>query len=74
MPTEPFEIHGFFGNVVFSNGLVEKDDKLYIYYGAADESVGVAITDKEYLLSTLSYETETFAQAPNSKPLFLHTL
>lgn len=53
VPTEPFEVNGFFRNVVFSNGLIEKDNKIYIYYGAADESVGVAITDREDLLSTL---------------------
>jgi predicted GH43/DUF377 family glycosyl hydrolase len=52
IPTEPFEIEGFFGNVVFSNGVVEKDGKVYIYYGAADESVGLAITDLETLLNS----------------------
>jgi len=51
-PTEKFEIEGFFGNVVFSNGVVELDDKVYIYYGASDESVGLAVTDVEYLLSS----------------------
>jgi predicted GH43/DUF377 family glycosyl hydrolase len=51
-PTEPFETEGFFSNVVFSNGVVEHDGKIYIYYGASDESVGVAITDIDYLLSS----------------------
>ena len=53
VPTEKFETDGFFGNVVFSNGLVEKDDKVFIYYGASDESVGVAVTDVDSLLETL---------------------
>jgi predicted GH43/DUF377 family glycosyl hydrolase len=52
IPTETFETDGFFGNVVFSNGVVEKDGKILIYYGAADESVGVAITDIDYLMSS----------------------
>ena len=52
VPTEPFEVDGFFGNVVFSNGIVEKDGKVYIYYGAADESVGLAVTDVETLLNS----------------------
>jgi len=51
-PTEPFEIEGFFGNVVFTNGMVEKDGNIYIYYGAADESVGLAITDIDSLLNS----------------------
>lgn len=51
-PTELFETEGFFGNVVFSNGLVEKDGQVYIYYGAADESVGLAITSIESLLKS----------------------
>ncbi len=52
IPTELFETEGFFGNVVFSNGLVEKDGQVYIYYGAADESVGLAITSIESLLKS----------------------
>lgn len=51
-PTELFETEGFFGNVVFSNGLIEKDGQVYIYYGAADESVGLAITSIESLLKS----------------------
>lgn len=51
MPTEAYETDGFFGNVVFSNGVVEKDGQVYIYYGAADESACVAITDINSLLS-----------------------
>ncbi len=51
-PTESFETDGFFGNVVFTNGMVEIDGKLYVYYGAADDSVGVAITDVESLLAS----------------------
>ncbi len=52
VPTEPFETGGFFGNVVFSNGIVEFEDKVYIYYGASDESVGLAVTDIETLLGS----------------------
>jgi beta-1,2-mannobiose phosphorylase / 1,2-beta-oligomannan phosphorylase len=51
-PTESYETDGFFSNVVFSNGLVEKDGKVYIYYGAADESTCLAITDVESLLNS----------------------
>ncbi len=40
-PLEPYELSGFFGHVVFTNGhIVEPDgDTVTIYYGAADEFV-----------------------------------
>jgi predicted GH43/DUF377 family glycosyl hydrolase len=52
-PTEPYETEGFFPNVVFSNGIVEKEGNIYVYYGAADESSCLAITDVDSLLSSL---------------------
>jgi predicted GH43/DUF377 family glycosyl hydrolase len=52
-PTEPYETQGFFPNVVFSNGIVELGEKIYIYYGASDETVCVAITDLDHLLGSL---------------------
>jgi len=38
-PQTDYECTGFFGNVVFSCGLLCEDDKLKIYYGAADTSI-----------------------------------
>jgi len=49
-PTEPYETQGFFANVVFSNGIVEKDHKLYVYYGGSDKTTNVAITNVDSLL------------------------
>jgi predicted GH43/DUF377 family glycosyl hydrolase len=51
-PTELYETDGFFGNVVFSNGVVEKDGQVYIYYGAADETACVAISTVDELLNS----------------------
>ncbi|MBC8520864.1 MAG: glycoside hydrolase family 130 protein [Candidatus Syntrophoarchaeum sp.] len=51
-PTEPYETEGFFPNVVFSNGIAEKDGKIYVYYGASDDSVNVVITDINSLLGS----------------------
>ncbi|MBN1845466.1 MAG: glycoside hydrolase family 130 protein [Sedimentisphaerales bacterium] len=48
----PYETNGFFGNVVFSNGLVVRDDRIFIYYGAADESVCLAVARLEDLLDS----------------------
>lgn len=36
-PTEPYEIHGFFGNVVFACGALIVGPDLHVYYGAADQ-------------------------------------
>lgn len=38
-PVNDYEKEGFFGGVVFPCGCVEKDSKLHIYYGAADDKV-----------------------------------
>ena len=38
-PKEPYELSGFFGKVVFTNGHIVDGDKLILYYGAADEFV-----------------------------------
>ena len=38
-PTNDYEKTGFFGNVVFPCGCVERDGVLSIYYGAADDKV-----------------------------------
>jgi predicted GH43/DUF377 family glycosyl hydrolase len=41
-PQADYEIQGFFGNVVFSCGLLHEDDKLRIYYGVADSAIAYA--------------------------------
>lgn len=38
-PQESYELSGFFGSVVFTNGHVVNGDELTIYYGAADEFI-----------------------------------
>lgn len=38
-PMESYELSGFFGSVVFTNGHLVNDDELTIYYGAADEFI-----------------------------------
>lgn len=51
-PTEKYELEGFFGKVVFSNGVAQKDGKLFVYYGASDETSCVLITDVDSLLAS----------------------
>lgn len=38
-PLAEYEQHGFFGNVVFTNGTLRNGDELLIYYGASDTVV-----------------------------------
>lgn len=48
-PEADFELEGFYGNVVFTCGLVERGDEIWIYYGCADTSTAVAIFDRSEL-------------------------
>ena len=58
VPTTPYELSGFFGHVVFTNGhvLSADGDTLTIYYGAADEFVCGATLSITQILGELSYE------------------
>lgn len=49
-PEEPYEKEGFRPNTIFSCGSVVIDKRLFVYYGAADEVVGVASVEVEKLL------------------------
>ena len=52
-PETAYEKNGFYGNVVFSCGAVQKNESLLIYYGAADEFTAVAETSIDKIISTL---------------------
>ncbi|WP_295128999.1 glycoside hydrolase family 130 protein [uncultured Chitinophaga sp.] len=54
IPTADYELTGFFGKVVFTNGHVVKGDKVTIYYGAADEVVCAADFSISEILSSLN--------------------
>lgn len=54
LPEAPYELTGFFGHVVFTNGHIVKDDTLTIYYGAADEVVCAARFSIRDILSSLN--------------------
>ena len=41
-PEADYEIAGFFGNVVFSCGVLIEDDIIKLYYGAADTCIAYA--------------------------------
>jgi len=52
-PEFPYETTGYVGNVVFPTGYIRKDNKIRIYYGAADQSICVADLDLKKLLNEL---------------------
>jgi beta-1,2-mannobiose phosphorylase / 1,2-beta-oligomannan phosphorylase len=41
-PETEYELHGFFGNVIFNCGVLFEDNLVKIYYGAADTCIGYA--------------------------------
>jgi predicted GH43/DUF377 family glycosyl hydrolase len=53
-PVAAYERDGFFGNVVFTCGATIRGDTLHIYYGAADETVGLATVKLDQLWQGLA--------------------
>jgi predicted GH43/DUF377 family glycosyl hydrolase len=45
-PEAEYETEGPVGNVVFGTGLVERGERYYLYYGAGDGVIGVAMAEK----------------------------
>jgi len=58
IPTKDYELSGFFGNVVFTNGhIIEPDgDIITIYYGASDEFVCGAQFSIKAILQLLKFD------------------
>ena len=52
-PEADYEIEGFFGNVVFTCGLLGEDGKLKIYYGVADTAICYAEAGLEEVIKSL---------------------
>ncbi len=52
-PTEPWELIGDVDNVVFPTAALVKDDRLVIYYGAADKLIAAKSLDLKVLLRAL---------------------
>ena len=52
-PMESWELKGDVNNVVFPTGAIIKDDRLYVYYGAADKVIAAKSFDLDELLIEL---------------------
>ncbi len=50
-PLTNYEKTGYINNVVFTCGAIEKNNQYYVYYGAADQSIGVAMVDKAEIMA-----------------------
>ncbi len=54
-PTSEYELKGFFGNVIFTNGHIVNGDKITLYYGASDEVIcGATFSIQEILAKILT--------------------
>ena len=54
-PQEEYEKKGFFGEVVFTCGCLVKDNKVIIYYGAADDKICRADFELDDLFAAMEY-------------------
>jgi len=52
-PEADYEINGFFGNIIFSCGLLFEENKIRLYYGAADTFIAYAEISIEDVLKVL---------------------
>ena len=55
-PTRKWEKEGIVNNIIFPSGAIVYDEDLYVYYGAADQRVGVASINLKELLNQLKME------------------
>jgi predicted GH43/DUF377 family glycosyl hydrolase len=53
VPETDFEREGFVPNVVFPTGIVERDETMLVYYGAADTATAVVELSRQELLEAL---------------------
>ena len=53
VPGADFEKEGFLPDVVFPTGMVRRDDRLLIYYGAADSATGLVEVSADELMAAL---------------------
>jgi predicted GH43/DUF377 family glycosyl hydrolase len=57
-PTEPYEVDGYFGNVVFCCGTIVRDNVVHMYYGAADKCMALATFKLDDLWPHLSVQNK----------------
>ncbi|PPA69877.1 glycoside hydrolase family 130 protein [Jeotgalibacillus proteolyticus] len=61
-PEADYEVQGFFGNVVFSCGVLVEGDVVKMYYGVADTSMACAELSLQEILDSLVYEKSVISR------------
>lgn len=78
VPQAEYEKYGMVPNIVFPSGAYSKGDKLYLYYGAADTVIGVAMGKTSELVKELMKNRirtsglERYAKNPILQPDTIH--
>ena len=73
-PQEEYEIYGRVPNIVFPTGAITKGKKVYLYYGAADTTTGLAtasfdrLMDEVFGVEDYPVKLERFAENPILSP------
>lgn len=67
MPEEEYELYGNIPNVVFPTGAQVIGNEFYVYYGAADTSMGLATCTMEDLMHGLKTKQKDVPHNPNIK-------
>lgn len=57
-PREPWELAGQVPNVVFPSGMTLVQDRLHLYYGAADTVVGHAVADLQKVIAACVFDAD----------------
>jgi len=57
-PDKKYEHNGFKPGIIYVSGAVVKDDKLLVYYGAADSYIGVAYANLEKFLKQIEKDIQ----------------
>jgi predicted GH43/DUF377 family glycosyl hydrolase len=63
-PAEDYELNGFFGNVIFTNGQLVIGDKLKLYYGASDAVICGADLSISAILDSLTIRNHSTSPLP----------
>ena len=52
-PSESYELQGDVGNVVFPCGWLKKNDEIWMYYGAADKTMALAVANYDEVIEDI---------------------
>ncbi|OGG45277.1 hypothetical protein A2673_01660 [Candidatus Kaiserbacteria bacterium RIFCSPHIGHO2_01_FULL_50_13] len=69
VPEEPYELFGMVSNVIFPTGALVRDNRLDIYYGAADTVCARASLSLPQLLASIQEETRSVITRYEKNPI-----